>query len=106
MSGCIDRILPRRTGKVSSRRSSLPQRKSRPATPTNGRIIFGREQIKRERQNNQGERGQWHIQESNPRLQWECELKIDFRNTGQLFTEYDRVKAKHDNDPKPEQHEK
>ena len=73
---------------------------------TNGRIIFGRQHIERERQNNQRERGEWHIEVSNPRLQWERELKIHFRNTGQLFTEYDRVKAKHDNDPKPKQQEK
>src|SRR5262249_59567664 len=39
---------------------------------TNGRIIFGREQIKGERQNNKRERSEWHIKISKPSMQLEC----------------------------------
>src|SRR5206468_5307176 len=46
------------------RRDNPPDRKENRAGQrlTNGRIIFGREHIERERQNNQRERGEWHIE--------------------------------------------
>src|SRR5437660_791840 len=73
---------------------------------TDGQVIFGSEEIKRERENDQRHKGKGQIQRRNPCLQRKSQLKIDFCKTGQPFAEDDGVETEHDDNPKPKKHEK
>src|SRR6266849_4595797 len=83
-------------GKKHRTRQSLPNRQ----------IIFRREEIKGERQNDQCDGGQGQIQKCDPLLQWHSQLEVYFRNPGERFAKDGQIKGEENRDSKPEEEKK
>ena len=68
----------------------------------NGEVIFRRQKIKAEGQNNKGDGRKGEIERRDPFLKRNLQLQIYFRDTGQRLTENNGVETNKNRDPEPE----
>ena len=69
----------------------------------NGEVIFRRQEIKRERENDEREGGEREAERGHPALQGYAELKIYLRASGEGLAKNGDVEGEQDSDAKPEQ---